>query len=137
MWDTVPLKKRSRAALDTAKTPFPPAVDRVRDRLVACECAHLRPRLYGQHIVIEPSTSTKPRDRDALARLTALGDDVYGLAFRRPEGGWEPIVLIDTLDEIVWEMTAAMTPDPPEAMPVEQLPVTSGETWGWSGEIAF
>jgi hypothetical protein len=111
MWDTVALKKRSRSL----PPPLPPAVDRVRDRLAEIECAHLRARGYGQHIVIEPSTCTKVRDRDALARLTALGDDVYGLAFRRPEGGWEPIVLIDTLDEIVWEMAAAMTPDPPEA----------------------
>jgi hypothetical protein len=115
MWDTVPLKKRSRSTHATPSTPPPPAVDRVRDRLTAIECLHLRARGYGQHIVIEPVAATKARDRDALARLTALGDDVYGLAFRRPEGGWEPIVLIDTLDEIVWEMAAAMTPDPPEA----------------------
>jgi hypothetical protein len=113
MLDTAPLKKRARQPLEIAGRP--PPVDRVRDRLAAIECLHLRARTYGQHIVIEPSTSTKAKDRDALARLTALGDDVYGLAFRRPAGGWEPIVLIDTLDEIVWEMATAMTPDPPEA----------------------
>ena len=118
MWDTVPLKKRARSLPPVeSRPPASPAVDRVRDRLAAIECAHLGARMYGQHVVIVPSTCTKARarDRDALARLTALGDDVYGLAFRRPEGGWEPIVLIDTLDEIVWEMAAAMTPDPPEA----------------------
>jgi hypothetical protein len=120
MWDTVPLKKRSRGVVapisaTLSRTPAPPAVDRVRDRLAAIECAHLSARGYGHHIVILPTACTKPKDRDALARLTALGDDVYGLAFRRPAGGWEPIVLIDTLDEIVWEMAAAMTPDPPEA----------------------
>lgn len=112
MLDTVSLKRRRSSPPDIAN-PAPP-VDRVRDRLAAIECVHLRARCYGQHIVIEPTTSTRPKDRDALARLTALGEDVYGLAFRRPEGGWEPIVLIDTLDEIVWEMATAMTPDPPE-----------------------
>jgi hypothetical protein len=110
MFETALLKKRSRPSIEVGR---PPAVDRVRERLLAIECLHLRARTYGQHIVIEPTTSAKARDRDALARLTALGDDVYGLAFRRPEGGWEPIVLIDTLDEIVWEMATAMTPDPP------------------------
>jgi hypothetical protein len=113
MLDTVPLKKRSHHSLEIAHRP--PAVDRVRDRLAAIECLHLQARTYGQHIVIQPTTSTKARDRDALARLTALGDDVYGLAFRRAAGGWDPIVLIDTLDEIVWEMATALTPDPPEA----------------------
>jgi hypothetical protein len=118
MLDTVSLKKRAAHSVETANPSPPsvphPAIDRVRDRLAALECLHLRARAYGQHIVIEPSTSTKTRDRDALARLTALGEDVYGLAFRGSRGGWEPMVLIDTLDEIVWEMATAMTPDPPE-----------------------
>jgi hypothetical protein len=63
-----------------------------------------------------PSDREKPRDRDAIARLTALGEDIYGLSFRRAEGGWEPMVLIDTLDELVWEMAAAVTPDAPEVL---------------------
>jgi hypothetical protein len=118
MLETVSLKKRSSYSLEAAAAEARDrlaAIDRVRGRLAAIECFHLRARTYGQHIVIEPTTSTKPKDRDALARLTALGEDVFGLAFRKPEGGWEPIVLIDTLDEIVWEMATAMTPDPPEA----------------------
>jgi hypothetical protein len=119
MFDTVSLKKRAAHSLEIANPSRPsvphPAVDRVRERLAALECLHLRARTYGQHIVIELSTaSTKTRDRDALARLTALGEDVYGLAFRGSRGGWEPMVLIDTLDEIVWEMATAMTPDPPQ-----------------------
>jgi len=57
----------------------------------------------------------KPRDRDAVARLTALGDDVYGLSFRRQQGGWEPILLIDTLDEVVFDMTVAIAPEAAEA----------------------
>jgi hypothetical protein len=112
MLDTASLKKRIRHAGRVEGQDAP--VDRVCRRLASLECGHLRARNYGQHIVIEPTEREKPRDRDAIARLTALGDDVYGLSFRRAEGGWEPMVLIDTLDEIVWEMVAAVTPDPPE-----------------------
>jgi hypothetical protein len=112
MLDTASLKKRTRPLASTVAVGSP--VDRVSRRLAAISCSHLRARGYGQHIVIEPSDRDKPRDRDAIARLTALGEDVYGLSFRRAEGGWEPMVLIDTLDEIVWEMAAAVTPDVPE-----------------------
>jgi hypothetical protein len=122
MLDTASLKKRPRPL--APKLDQEPAVDRVSKRLVDLECAHLRARLYGQHIVIEPQSRGKPRDRDAIARLTALGEDIYGLSFRRTEGGWEPMVLIDTLDEIVWEMVAAVTPDPPEVE--EAAPSHSG-----------
>lgn len=115
MLDTAFLKKRSPLA--AAPVQREPAVDRVSKRLAALSCTHLRARIYGQHIVIEPSDRDKPRDRDAIARLTALGEDVFGLAFRREEGGWEAMVLIDTLDELVWEMVAAVTPDPPEVAP--------------------
>jgi hypothetical protein len=113
MLDTVSLKRRKSHSLEIAGRR--PALDRVRDRLAALECLHLRARSHGHHIVIEPVTTTNPKDQDAVARLIELGSDVYGLAFRRPEGGWEPIALIDSLDEIVWEMATAMTPDPPEA----------------------
>ncbi len=112
MLDTASLKKRTRPAPESSRTDSP--IDRVGRRLAGLSCSHLRARGYGQHIVIEPSDRDKPRDRDAIARLTALGEDIYGLSFRRPEGGWEPMVLIDTLDEIVWEMVAAVTPDAPE-----------------------
>ena len=114
MLDTASLKKRTRHAPAAPAGDSP--VDRVCRRLAAISCAHLRARLYGQHIVIEPAEREKPRDRDAIARLTALGEDIYGLSFRRAEGGWEPMVLIDTLDEIVWEMAAAVTPDAPEVL---------------------
>jgi hypothetical protein len=117
MWDTVSLKKRARPA-ETTKAHRPEeaaVVDRVRQGLVAQGCGHLRARSYGQHILIEPSAHPKPRDRDAVARLTALGDDVYGLSFRREQGGWEPILLIDTLDEVVFDMTVAIAPEAADA----------------------
>jgi hypothetical protein len=116
MWDTVSLKKRARPAATTSTCPEEAAaIDRVRQRLVAQGCGHLRARSYGQHILIEPSTHPKPRDRDAVARLTALGENVYGLSFRREQGGWEPILLIDTLDEVVFDMTVAISPEAAEA----------------------
>lgn len=117
MWDTLSLKKRARLA--TTPPPRDPQsadiLDRVRERLVAQGCGHFRARSYGQHILIEPQVHAKPRDRDAIARLTALGDDAYGLSFRREQGGWDPILLIDTLDEVVFGMTVAIAPEAAEA----------------------
>jgi hypothetical protein len=115
MWDTLSLKKRARPVLATKARGPEEAVDRVRQRLAAQGCGHLRARSYGQHILIEASANAKPRDRDAVARLTELGEDVYGLAFRREQGGWEPILLIDTLDEVVFDMTVAIAPEAAEA----------------------
>jgi hypothetical protein len=117
MWDTLSLKKRAYpAATAPAADPQDSAVvDRVRQSLAAQGFGHLRARSYGQHILIESAVRAKPRDRDAVARLTALGDDVYGLSFRRQQGGWEPILLIDTLDEVVFDMTVAIAPEAAEA----------------------
>ncbi len=69
---------------------------------------HLHVRSYGAHILVEPRPTNRVRDRDPIARLTALGHDAFGLAFRRNGGGWDPMVLIDTLDEIVSAMTAVI-----------------------------
>ena len=62
---------------------------------------HLEVRLHGSHIVIGPPSGL-------FARLTALGPDTFGLSFRAPQGGWEPMFLVDTLDEIVHGMSAAI-----------------------------
>ncbi len=62
---------------------------------------HLEVRLHGAHIVIGPPSGL-------FARLTALGPDTFGLSFRAAEGGWEPMLLVDTLDEVVHGMTAAI-----------------------------
>jgi hypothetical protein len=117
MWDTLSLKRRARPAATTPTLGSQDAaiVDRVRQRLVAQGCGHLHARSYKQHILIEPSADPKSRDSDAIARLTALGDDVYGLSFRREQGGWEPILFIDTLDEVVFDMTVAIAPEAAEA----------------------
>ncbi len=62
---------------------------------------YLEVRLHGPHIVIGPPNGF-------LARLTALGPDTFGLSFRAHEGGWEPMLLVDTLDEVVHGITAAI-----------------------------
>jgi hypothetical protein len=78
--------------------------DRVRDLLAALgDFGHIEVRGQGAHIVIGSP-------EDPFARLTALGPDVFGLAFRGSHGGWDQILLIDTLDEIVHDMTAAIAP---------------------------
>jgi hypothetical protein len=99
-------------------------VDRVRQRLDELgDYAHLRVRAYGQHILIEAnvnSASDHPRDRDAIARLTVLGRGAFGLSFRRARGGWDPIVLIDALEDILSDMTIALASDlSPPAPPVQ------------------
>jgi hypothetical protein len=78
--------------------------DRVRDLLAALgDFGHLEVRGQGAHIVIGAPD-------DPFARLTALGPDTFGLAFRGMHGGWDPMLLVDTLDEIVHDMTAAIAP---------------------------
>lgn len=64
--------------------------------------AHLHVRSAGNHIVLESRASD--RARAPLARLTALGRDAFGLSFYGEGGAWEPMVLIDVLDEIVVAM---------------------------------
>jgi hypothetical protein len=109
MW-AVALRKRVPPANTQVSEARVSDADRVRQRLVELHCEHLFARAYGQHILIEPRPVDRPRDRDAIARLTALGPDAYGLAFRKKSGGWEPVVLIDTLYDIVANMTAALLP---------------------------
>ena len=62
---------------------------------------HLEVRIHGSHVVIGPPSGL-------FARLTALGNDTFGLSFRAAKGGWEPMLLVDTLEEIVHGMTAAI-----------------------------
>jgi hypothetical protein len=75
--------------------------DRVRNLLAFGDFRHLEVRGQGAHIVIGAPD-------DPCARLTALGPDTFGLAFRGTHGGWDPMLVVDTLDEIVHDMTAAM-----------------------------
>jgi hypothetical protein len=112
MWGSTALKKRERPANDQAPASAPPRsrdsvdrpADRVRSLLAAFGCGHLRARAQGKHILIERDGASV--GRAAVARLTAVGDDAFGLAFQEKEGGWEPMLLVDTLDAIVAGVTA-------------------------------
>jgi hypothetical protein len=78
--------------------------ERVRCLLATLgDFGHLEVRGQGAHIVIGAPD-------DPFARLTALAPDTFGLAFRATHGGWEPMLLIDTLDEIVHDLSAAIAP---------------------------
>jgi hypothetical protein len=110
------LGRASKGRCESTPTTGPDAatlVSRVRVRLDAIGgFGHLHVRSYGQHILLETRPVDHPRDRDAIARLTQLGTDAFGLSFRRPNGGWDPIVLVDALEEMVDLMTAALELEP-------------------------
>lgn len=78
-------------------------ISRVRRGLDSLgDFTHLHVRSAGNHIVLE--SRANDRARAPLARLTALGRDAFGLSFYGDGGTWEPMVLIDVLDEIVVAM---------------------------------
>jgi hypothetical protein len=110
MWDITVVKRRERSESDSSSPPPPSdvgdsALDRVRKSLEAFGCSEFRARARGEHIVIGHGPSV--RGRYSVARLTALGRDSFGLAFRTTAGDWEPMLLIDTLDAIVAGVIAA------------------------------
>jgi hypothetical protein len=72
-------------------------VSRVRALLASLGHDHHEVKTRGPHILIGDH-----------ARLTDLGHDAYGLSFRAESGGWEPMVLVDTLEELVTDMSAAI-----------------------------
>jgi hypothetical protein len=77
-------------------------VERVRRQMASHgDFAHLEMKVTGPHLVITHA-------REAVARLTALGHDAFGLAFHDTQAGWQPMLCIDTLDDIVAGMTAAL-----------------------------
>jgi hypothetical protein len=93
------------------------ATDRVRELLAALgHFDHLDVRGHGAHILVSVRPTNGERRQCAapasedLARLTSLGNDAYGLSFRGLHGGWDEMLLVDTLDEIVDDMTAALDP---------------------------
>ena len=55
----------------------------------------------GQHLVID-------RTGEPVARLTELGHDAFGVAFRGARGAWEPMALIDTLEELLSDVAIAL-----------------------------
>jgi hypothetical protein len=78
-------------------------VDRVRRTLEGLgNFSHLHVRSNGPHIVIAAQGGADP-----LARLTALGNDAFGLSFPQPGGRWD-MLLVDTLDDVVENVSVAL-----------------------------
>jgi hypothetical protein len=80
-------------------------VERVRERLAELGCERIWARGAGSQVLLGL------RGEDAYARLTPVRDSLYGLAFRTPTPpptaavspihGWEPLLLVDTLEDLV------------------------------------
>ena len=66
---------------------------------------HLRVTEYGPHVFIAGAPSA--------ARLSHIGGDLYGLAFRDGAGRWGTMVVVDTLEEIVSDLAPALDLPPP------------------------
>ena len=78
-------------------------VDRVCHHLVELGAVDgWRVTNHGPHAVVTV--------RGTTARVTPLGQDAYGLAFRDARGRWAPMLLVDTLDAIVADLVAAVEP---------------------------
>jgi hypothetical protein len=76
--------------------------DRVRDIAGGLGCAEVWARAAGPHVLIGLGA------QEAFARVTPLGIGAYGLSFRNPESAgetrssrWDPVLLIDDLEETV------------------------------------
>jgi hypothetical protein len=66
---------------------------------------HLRVTESGPHVFIAGAPSA--------ARLSHIEGDLFGLAFRDSAGRWGTMFVIDTLDEIVEHLSAALHVSPP------------------------
>jgi len=104
---TLGAARTQRSPATETSTAADAVIGRVRRVLDALgDFAHLHVRTAGNHIVLESRNAEKDRApaRAPVARLTALGREAYGLSFYDSSGGWEPIVLVDLLEEIVVAM---------------------------------
>jgi hypothetical protein len=75
-------------------------IDRIKDRLRTFP--NLLVRSSGPHVVIAEDGGAAP-----VARVTALGEDQFGLSFPDRAGRWD-MLLIDTLDGIVENVSVAV-----------------------------
>ncbi len=78
------------------------SVDRVRRTLCAHACGHLNVRCERGHLLIEPAGG------DAIARITAYGENAFGVAFPEPDGGWSPVLVVGALETVVAGVTASI-----------------------------
>lgn len=83
-----------------------PLADRVREAARNLGCNIVWARAIGPHVLVGLG------DSEAFARVTAMGGNAFGLAFRspcdaegipdtQPESKWEPMLLIDDLSDVV------------------------------------
>jgi hypothetical protein len=96
-----------------------PLADRVRDALTelagrGAEVAEVWARNSGPHVLLGLG------EQEAFARLTPLGGNLFGLAFRAPgaranhNNAWEPLLLVDELVDVVEHAVVAI-----EAIPIQ------------------
>src|SRR5215472_434898 len=98
-------RRRSEAATLARGAETGLLVTRVGARLaVLGNYPHLCVRSSGVHILIARVGG------EPVARLSALGADSFGLSFPDGEGRWEPILVVDALEEVVATMAAALEP---------------------------
>jgi len=92
-------------------------VDRVRRIAGGLGCTEVWARASGPYVLLGLQSG------DAFARLTALGGDSYGLAFRAtPETSktgvtpvWDPVLLVDELAGVVELALVGASALPPDA----------------------
>ena len=78
------------------------SVDRVRRVLCTYACGHLSVRCERGHLLIGPAGA------DAIARITAYGENAFGLAFREPDASWSPVLVVGSLDMVIAGVTASI-----------------------------
>jgi|HubBroStandDraft_5_1064220.scaffolds.fasta_scaffold342919_2 hypothetical protein len=94
----------------------PTLLERVRDAIDALDCDRVWSRSAGAHVLIGL------RGDDAFARVTPLGGGAFGLAFRAAEArtthtnAWEPLLLVDELEDVVEHALVAVDAIPAEAV---------------------
>lgn len=81
-----------------------PLADRVREAARDLGCGVAWARSIGPHVLLGLGES------EAFARVTAIGGNAFGLAFRsqddeaesgQAESKWEPMLLVDNLSDVV------------------------------------
>lgn len=102
----------------TQRATPPALLDRVRGAIDALHCDRVWARTSGSHVLVGL------RGEDAFARVTPLGGGAYGLAFRAAAArsarathasAWEPLLLVDGLEDVVEHALVAVDAIPAEA----------------------